>query len=110
MPPSPMRGRNDMICNLVRLALLLLLAAAPAAHAQDAAAKAQAAAKAMVEAGGELFKHAFEVGTPFIPGGDGLGPMYNAVSCAACHQQAATGGAGPIDANAAMLSVEQTKF
>lgn len=38
-------------------------------------------------------------------GGDGLGPMFNAVSCAACHQQGGPGGAGGNDHNVEILSV-----
>ncbi len=37
------------------------------------------------------------------PGGDGLGPMYNDVSCVACHEQGGTGGGGPIQKNVRLL-------
>ena len=37
------------------------------------------------------------------PGGDGLGPMYNDVSCVACHQQGGTGGGGPVPKNVRLL-------
>lgn len=37
--------------------------------------------------------------------GDGLGPMYNAVSCVACHKEGGTGGSGTNDANVDLLSV-----
>jgi CxxC motif-containing protein (DUF1111 family) len=37
--------------------------------------------------------------------GDGLGPMYNAVSCVACHKEGGTGGSGKNDANVDLLSV-----
>jgi CxxC motif-containing protein (DUF1111 family) len=37
-------------------------------------------------------------------GGDGLGPQFNDFSCVACHNQAGTGGAGPVHKNALVLS------
>jgi len=37
------------------------------------------------------------------PGGDGLGPMYNDVSCVACHEQGGTGGGGPAKKNVRLL-------
>ena len=36
-------------------------------------------------------------------GGDGLGPMYNAVSCVACHEQGGTGGGGDGRKNVRLL-------
>jgi CxxC motif-containing protein (DUF1111 family) len=38
-------------------------------------------------------------------GGDGLGPLFNDVSCAACHGQAGSGGSGPNERNAMLLSI-----
>lgn len=38
------------------------------------------------------------------PGGDGLGPMFNASSCVACHNQGAVGGGGPKEKNALLIS------
>ena len=37
------------------------------------------------------------------PGGDGLGPMYNDVSCVACHEQGGTGGGGYAHKNVRLL-------
>lgn len=37
--------------------------------------------------------------------GDGLGPMYNAASCVACHRSAGVGGAGENKHNVALLSI-----
>jgi CxxC motif-containing protein (DUF1111 family) len=36
-------------------------------------------------------------------GGDGLGPLYNATSCAACHASGGVGGAGGADSNVVLL-------
>lgn len=41
---------------------------------------------------------------------DGLGPMFNAVSCVACHSQAGTGGGGPNDQNVRLLSPVQVEI
>jgi len=48
----------------------------------------------MVEAGEVLFNHEWQPNDPLCPNGDGLGPVYNANSCAACHQQGGVGGGG----------------
>jgi CxxC motif-containing protein (DUF1111 family) len=45
-------------------------------------------------AGEVLFKHVWQPNDPLCRGGDGLGPVYNATSCAACHHQNGTGGSG----------------
>ena len=44
--------------------------------------------------GRELFIHEWTPGDPLSGGGDGLGPVFNANSCVACHSQGGTGGAG----------------
>ncbi|MEZ6051690.1 MAG: hypothetical protein R3C02_09925 [Planctomycetaceae bacterium] len=41
-------------------------------------------------------------------GGDGLGPMFNEVSCAACHKLGGVGGAGPNEQNVELLSLDLT--
>ncbi len=38
-------------------------------------------------------------------GGDGLGPLFNATSCVACHRLGGAGGAGPNENDVAMLSL-----
>jgi CxxC motif-containing protein (DUF1111 family) len=48
----------------------------------------------MAEAGRELFEREWKVNDP-AAGGDGLGPVFNATSCAACHFQGGVGGGGP---------------
>jgi CxxC motif-containing protein (DUF1111 family) len=39
------------------------------------------------------------------PRGDGLGPLFNAESCVACHVQGGTGGAGPNEVNVQLLTL-----
>jgi len=55
------------------------------------------------EPGRELFEHVWQANDP-LAGGDGLGPMYNGVSCAACHYQGALGGAGAAEQNVQILT------
>jgi CxxC motif-containing protein (DUF1111 family) len=50
-----------------------------------------------VQAGKVLFTHLWQPHDPLCPGGDGLGPVYNATSCAACHHRGGPGGAGGLD-------------
>lgn len=59
-----------------------------------------------VEAGRSLFEHKWTPGDPLCPEGDGLGPMYNADSCVACHSLGGIGGAGGSEHNVSLLSVE----
>jgi CxxC motif-containing protein (DUF1111 family) len=60
---------------------------------------------AMAQAGEVLFKHEWTVKDPLSPGGDGLGPVYNATSCVACHNQGGPGGAGGPDRNVTTFTV-----
>ena len=91
------RGR---IAGPAGIALLVLLPAVAAAQGLPD----------MVSAGKALFEKQFVAGEAITPGGDGLGPVFNHVSCAACHHQGGLGGAGPIDVNAAVLSANPPKL
>ncbi len=53
----------------------------------------------MATAGRDLFVHEWTPNDPLAGGGDGLGPVFNAKSCAACHKQAGLGGGGPLENN-----------
>lgn len=55
--------------------------------------------------GRELFVREWIAGDPRSHGGDGLGPVFNGSSCAACHNQGGIGGAGGFDENVHLLSV-----
>jgi CxxC motif-containing protein (DUF1111 family) len=50
-------------------------------------------------AGELLFTHEWQPRDPLSPGGDGLGPVYNARSCVACHHQGGVGGSGGLERN-----------
>lgn len=53
----------------------------------------------MVQAGQKLFLHEWKANDPLANGGDGLGPVYNAASCVACHRQGGAGGGGGLTHN-----------
>lgn len=57
-----------------------------------------------VAAGRELFEHEWTVNDP-LAHGDGLGPVFNAKSCAACHFQGGLGGGGELQHNAVGFEV-----
>lgn len=56
-------------------------------------------------AGREMFSHQWRQKDARSPQGDGLGPMFNDVSCVACHKQGAVGGGGPVEKNVQVGSV-----
>src|SRR6478672_5316308 len=76
------------------------LTIAPALVAADAGRQQQ------IAAGEQLFIQEFSVGKAGPNGGDGLGPLFNHVSCAACHRQGALGGGGGIEFNVSLISAQ----
>jgi CxxC motif-containing protein (DUF1111 family) len=60
---------------------------------------------AMARAGEVLFKHEWKQKDPLTPNGDGLGPVFNATSCVACHNQAGVGGGGGLEHNVTTFTV-----
>ena len=56
-------------------------------------------------AGRELFERVWVEHDPRGHGGDGLGPVFNAPSCVACHNLGGSGGAGKFDANVQIATV-----
>lgn len=59
-----------------------------------------------VQTGEMLFKHNWTPKDPLAHGGDGLGPVYNATSCVACHNKGGVGGAGGLDNNVTTFTVK----
>src|SRR5439155_8834095 len=59
-----------------------------------------------VEPGRQLFNCQFVAGERQRHGGDGLGPVFNHVSCAACHRQGALGGGGGVEFNVTLLCAQ----
>ena len=64
---------------------------------------------AMVRAGEELFLHEWTPHDPLAGGGDGLGPVYNATSCVACHFQNGVGGSGGLAENVTTFAIPRSK-
>lgn len=64
-----------------------------------------AAGQKQIDEGRTLFLHEWSAQDPLSPEGDGLGPLFNARSCVACHNLAGTGGAGDNDHNVEILSL-----
>src|SRR5438067_6944781 len=58
-----------------------------------------------LERGKELFTREWTAGDRRSHAGDGLGPVYNAQSCAACHRLGGVGGAGTNETNVSLVSV-----
>jgi CxxC motif-containing protein (DUF1111 family) len=79
------------------IALLLLALAGPCAAAGELAD--------LVGPGREIFVKQF-VAKEAHPGSDGLGPLFNHSSCAACHRQGALGGAGGVEFNVRLISAQ----
>jgi len=60
-------------------------------------------------AGRLLFERQWEPNDSLSPNGDGLGPMYNATSCAACHRQGGLGGGGGNEHNVDLLTLVESQ-
>lgn len=61
--------------------------------------------KEVLEKGKELFTREWTAGDRRSHAGDGLGPVFNARSCAECHKLGGIGGAGGSDTNVSLVSV-----
>src|SRR4051794_6911575 len=61
--------------------------------------KSQPVDTEMAKAGEVLFNHVWKSNDPLSPEGDGIGPVFNANSCVACHNQGGVGGGGKNDHN-----------
>ncbi len=63
---------------------------------------------AAVQAGKVLFTHEWKPNDPLAKGGDGLGPVFNATSCVACHRQGGLGGSAGVGHNVTTFVVSPT--
>lgn len=70
---------------------------------------ASAVSPTVIEQGRQLFERDWPMGNPSI-GSDGLGPLFNARSCVACHHQGGVGGGGDSRFNAKTLGIEELKI
>jgi CxxC motif-containing protein (DUF1111 family) len=69
------------------------------------AQRSQPVDASMAQAGQTLFVHEWKPNDPLANGGDGLGPVFNARSCVACHLQNGVGGSGGVDHNVTTFAV-----
>jgi CxxC motif-containing protein (DUF1111 family) len=65
--------------------------------------------KKALQQGKELFTREWVAGDRRSHAGDGLGPVYNAQSCAACHKLGGIGGAGTNETNVSLVTVFVTE-
>ncbi|HLJ95058.1 MAG TPA: di-heme oxidoredictase family protein [Gemmataceae bacterium] len=72
-------------------------------------ARQQPVEPAMAQTGQILFLHEWKPRDPLAAGGDGLGPVFNATSCVACHHQAGVGGGGGLEHNVTMFTVRAAR-
>src|SRR5262249_15251148 len=81
------------------LALIATLAPAGIAALTWTKNRVQEVDVEMARAGQILFHHEWTPKDRLSPDGDGLGPVFNARSCVACHHQGGPGGAGGLTHN-----------
>jgi CxxC motif-containing protein (DUF1111 family) len=89
------------------LAALLALVPAGARLWLWQRARPQVVDREMAQAGETLFKHVWQEHDPLCRSGDGLGPVYNATSCVACHHQGGPGGGGGLEHNVTTFTVRE---
>jgi hypothetical protein len=95
---------NSIHRNPIAIALLLTLVCT--GLMKDARARPDGdQGKDKLAEGKELFTREWLPGERRSHAGDGLGPVFNARSCVACHQQGGIGGSGGNQANATIVSV-----
>ena len=96
-----------MIRQLQRPSLVILILALPvlvrlATWAKPAPPPVDLEAAAR---GRALFEHVWTANDPLAVAGDGLGPVFNADSCLACHRQGGAGGSGSRENNVTAFTV-----
>ncbi|HEY2158457.1 MAG TPA: hypothetical protein VGH33_22695, partial [Isosphaeraceae bacterium] len=93
--PRPIRRPGLWVALILPV---VLTAIAPPSRGDDADLR-------LARRGRELFLRDWRVDDPRCHGGDGLGPLYNASSCVACHGLGGPGGAGPASTNVDLLNL-----
>ena len=91
---SPMRHPSVRRSSSIAIGLLCLTSWATLGLAASRTERSEGDSK-----GSELFHHNWRIHDALSLKGDGLGPVYNATSCVACHFQGGSGGAGPARRN-----------
>jgi CxxC motif-containing protein (DUF1111 family) len=98
--PNPRWYFATLALALVPAGVRVLTWAAPPVHQIESVA---------VEDGKMLFTHEWTKDDPLAKGGDGLGPVFNANSCVACHGKPTVGGASGNEHNVTMFTVLPTR-
>lgn len=95
---------------MIRAAVLVTLALVPAVYRWSTLPELKTieTPPALVDAGRTLFDHEWQPDDP-LTAGDGLGPVFNAKSCVACHRQGAPGGGGPNEHNVIAFVVQDER-
>jgi len=88
------------------LALLLALAPPGVRLLQWQQTHTEPVDPAMAQEGKTLFSRVWTAKDTLCPDGDGLGPVFNANSCAVCHHQGGVGGAGDVKHNVTTFTVK----
>ncbi|TWT53921.1 Cytochrome c [Rubripirellula amarantea] len=70
---------------------------------------AQGVSPESIASGRQLFEKAWTSGNPRL-GSDGLGPLFNGASCAACHNQGGVGGGGEAKFNANTIGIKNLQI
>jgi CxxC motif-containing protein (DUF1111 family) len=87
-----------------RVGIALVVGAFVWANRSTAGEKPAVDLEDQIAVGRELFLREWVANDPRSRAGDGLGPVYNAASCVACHHIAGAGGAGGNDHNVQIVS------
>ncbi len=97
--------RAHHLQQLCLAALVWFAADAIAEAAGLAAGNPQVVDRNVLAKGRELFVRIWAPNDARSPNGDGLGPVFNATSCAACHSQGGLGGSGSDAQNVRVISI-----
>jgi CxxC motif-containing protein (DUF1111 family) len=90
---------------LFRLTFIIITVYCSASRCSLTAVAQDVSRDRILEIGRTMFEREWKPGEPASPGGDGLGPNFNDVSCVACHNLGGVGGAGPVEKNIDILSL-----
>lgn len=95
-----MRSTSGLpLAGLCLLSAGILSGIGEGSKAADRVQKATADSAEIIDRGRELFERVWKPDDPRSHAGDGLGPVFNAQSCVACHDRGGVGGAGGVERN-----------
>jgi CxxC motif-containing protein (DUF1111 family) len=103
---SALGNRIGWRCAVLVLLIAFCCSPTDSAGNDDAPNDDKSASAEDVMAGRELFLREWKANDPRAVEGDGLGPMYNAASCAKCHRLGGIGGGGTNDDNVDLITLK----